>query len=208
MVKKKEVCESQHVLSALPFAENALEPVVSAYTVSIHYGKHHKGYCDALNGLITGTKFACMPLEKIIMESAGKDAESGIFNNAAQLWNHTFYWNCLRPQEGEGMPGLVKQKIEASFGTVEACKKEIVQAASKQFGSGWVWLVLDGKKLAVMKTSNADVPLTKGMTPLLVIDVWEHAYYLDYQNRRVEYVSALLDSRINWEFVATNIKEQ
>jgi Fe-Mn family superoxide dismutase len=195
-----------YVLPPLPYAENALEPVISANTISFHYGKHHKGYVDNLNKLIAGTEFAGLPLEKIITETAGKADKTAIFNNAAQTWNHTFYWNSLTPNGGGEPPAALKKKIEASFGTVDACKKELATAATGQFGSGWAWLVLDGGKLKVVKTSNADSPLTKGMKPLLTIDVWEHAYYLDYQNRRVDYVNAVLDKLINWNFAADNLK--
>jgi superoxide dismutase, Fe-Mn family len=193
------------VLPPLPYAENALEPVISVRTVSFHYSKHHKGYVDNLNKLVTGTEFAGMPLEKIITATAGKADEAAIFNNASQAWNHTFYWKSLTPNGGGEPPAVLKQKIEASFGSVDALKKELAAAATTQFGSGWAWLVLDGDKLKVIKTSNADSPLTKGMKPLLTIDVWEHAYYLDYQNRRADYVNAILDKLINWNFAADNL---
>jgi Fe-Mn family superoxide dismutase len=194
------------VLPPLPYAENALEPVISAKTIGFHYGKHHKGYVDNLNKLVVDTEFAGMPLEEIITATAGKADKAAVFNNASQAWNHTFYWNSLVQNGGGEPPAVLKTKIEASFGTVDACKKELAVAATTQFGSGWAWLVLDGDKLKVVKTGNADSPLTKGMKPLLVIDVWEHAYYLDYQNRRADYVSALLDKLINWNFVADNLK--
>lgn len=196
---------SMHILPALPYADNALEPVISANTISFHYGKHHKGYVDNLNKLITGTEFADLPLEKIIAETAGKADKIAIFNNAAQIWNHTLYWSSLSPKGGGEPPATLKKKIEASFGTLDACKKELAAAATTQFGSGWAWLVLDGDKLKVVKTGNADLPLTKGIKPLLVIDVWEHAYYLDYQNRRADYVNAVLDKVINWNFAANNL---
>jgi Fe-Mn family superoxide dismutase len=198
---------SVHILPPLPYADNALAPVISANTMSFHYGKHHKAYVDNLNKLIVGTEFADLPLEKIITETAGKVEKAPIFNNAAQAWNHTFYWNSLKPKGGGEPPAVLKKKIEASFGTVDACKKELAAAATTQFGSGWAWLVLDGEKLKVVKTSNADVPLTKGMKPLLNIDVWEHAYYLDYQNRRADYLNVLIDKLINWGFAADNLKK-
>jgi Fe-Mn family superoxide dismutase len=141
-------------------------------------------------------------LEKIITKTAGKADKTAIFNNAAQTWNHTFYWHSLRPKDGGEPPAVLKQKVEASFGTLNACKKELATAAMAQFGSGWVWLVLDGNKLKIVKTANADLPMTTGMKPLLTIDVWEHAYYLDYQNRRADYVNAVLDTLINWDFAA------
>ncbi|HBG27844.1 MAG: superoxide dismutase [Planctomycetes bacterium GWF2_41_51] len=196
---------SPHVLSTLPYADNSLEPVISAKTISFHYGKHHKGYVDNLNKLIAGTEFDDMPLEKIITETANKADKTQIFNNAAQTWNHTFYWHSLKLKGGSEPSAMLKKKIEASFSTVDACKKELATAAMAQFGSGWVWLVLDGDKLKVVKTNNADLPLTKGMKPLLTIDVWEHAYYLDYQNRRADYVNAVLDKLINWDFAAKNL---
>lgn len=193
-----------HVLPPLPYAENALDPVISANTLGFHHGKHHKTYVDNLNKLITGTDLADLPLEEIIASTAGNADKIGIFNNAAQIWNHTFYWNSLSRNGGGEPPAGLKQQIEASFGSVESCKKELVAAATTQFGSGWAWLVRDGDKLQVTKTSNADLPLTKGAKPLLTIDVWEHAYYLDYQNRRADYVNALLDKLINWSFAADN----
>jgi Fe-Mn family superoxide dismutase len=195
---------SPHVLAPLPYAENALEPVITAKTLSFHYGKHHKGYVDNLNKLIAGTEYADLSLEKIITSTAEKPERTAIFNNAAQTWNHTFYWNSLTPMGGGEPPAALKQKIEASFESVDACKKELASAAVSQFGSGWVWLVLDGGALKVVKTANADIPITMGFTPLLTIDVWEHAYYLDYQNRRVDYANAVLDKLINWEFALQN----
>jgi Fe-Mn family superoxide dismutase len=195
-----------YVLPPLPYAENALDPVISANTISFHYGKHHKGYVDNLNKLVVGTEFVGMPIEKIITETAGKADKVAIFNNASQAWNHAFYWKSLTPNGGGELPAALKIKIEASFGTVDACKKELATAATSQFGSGWVWLVLDGDKLKVVKTANADSPLTKGIKPLLTIDIWEHAYYLDYQNRRADYVNAVLDKLINWDFAADNLK--
>jgi Fe-Mn family superoxide dismutase len=196
---------SWHVLPLLPYADNALEPVIFATTIGFHYGKHHKGYVDNLNKLVAGTEFAELTLEKIIAATAGKVDKTAIFNNAAQTWNHTFYWRSLRPKGGGEPPAVLKQKIEAAFGTLDACKKEFTTAATTQFGSGWAWLVLDGDKLKVVKTGNADSPLTKGMKPLLNIDVWEHAYYLDYQNRRADYVTAVLDKLINWDFATRNL---
>ncbi|MBS0355590.1 MAG: superoxide dismutase [Proteobacteria bacterium] len=193
------------VLPALPYAENALNPVISANTIGFHYGKHHKAYVDNLNKLIAGSDLADLPLEKIIAAVAGKADKTAIFNNAAQTWNHTFYWHSLRPNGGGEPPAVLKQRIEASFGSVDGLKKELATAATGQFGSGWAWLVADGDKLKVVKTSNADVPLTAGLKPLLTIDVWEHAYYLDYQNRRADYVSAVLDKLINWEFALKNL---
>jgi Fe-Mn family superoxide dismutase len=194
-----------HVLPPLPYAENALDPVISASTIGFHYGKHHKGYVATLNKLIAGTELADLSLENLIVETAGKADKVAIFNNAAQAWNHTFYWRSLRAKGGGEPSAALKQRIEASFGSFDACKKELATAATTQFGSGWVWLVLEADKLKVVKTGNADTPLTTGATPLLTIDVWEHAYYLDYQNRRADYANAVLDKLINWGFAADNL---
>ena len=194
-----------HLLPPLPYADNALDPVISANTISFHYGKHHKGYVDNLNKLIAGTEFADMPLEKIVSATAGKPDKGAIFNNAAQTWNHTFYWQSLKPKGGGEPPAALKQKIEAAFGSLEAFKKELANAAVTQFASGWAWLVKDGDKLKVMKTGNADTPITQSLKPLLTIDVWEHAYYLDYQNRRADYVNAVIEKLLNWEFAAENL---
>lgn len=196
--------KAPHVLPPLPYPDNALDPVISANTLGFHYGKHHKAYVDNLNKLIAGTELADLSLEEVIAATAGKSDKAGIFNNAAQVWNHTFYWNSLSPKGGGEPPAALKQKIEASFGSVDACRKELATAATTQFGSGWAWLVKDGDKLQVVKTGNAELPLTKGATPLLTIDVWEHAYYLDYQNRRPDYVNAVLEKLINWSFAADN----
>jgi Fe-Mn family superoxide dismutase len=196
-----------HTLPPLPYADNALEPVITANTLSFHYGKHHKTYVDNLNKLVAGTEFAGLALEKIITSTAGLAEKAAIFNNAAQIWNHTFYWNSLAPKGGGEPPAAFKQKLEVSFGSVDACKKELASAAVSQFGSGWAWLVFDGNLLKVIKTANAGLPQTLGMKPLLAIDVWEHAYYLDYQNRRADYVNAVLDKLINWEFALKNASE-
>ena len=194
-----------HVLPPLPYVESALDPVISANTLGFHYGKHHKGYVDTLNRLIAGTALANLSLEEVIAETAGKADKVAIFHNAEQTWNHTFYWRSLRAKGGGEPPVALKQRIEASFGNLDACKKELATAATTQFGSGWAWLVLDGDKLKVVKTGNAETPLAKGAKPLLTIDVWEHAYYLDYQNRRADYVNAVLEKLINWGFAADNL---
>jgi len=195
------------VLPPLPYAENALEPIITAKTMSFHYGKHHKAYVDNLNKLIAGTEYAALSLEKIITSTAGKPEKAAIFNNAAQNWNHTFYWKSMSPKGGGEPPAALKSKIEAAFGSVDACKKELASMAVSQFGSGWAWLVLEGDELKVVKTANADMPMSMGLKPLLVIDVWEHAYYLDYQNRRADYVNIVLDKLINWEFALQNASE-
>ena len=193
------------LLPSLPYEQSALQPVISANTLSFHYGKHHKTYVDTLNKLVTGTQFSDMPLEQIIKATADQADRTAIFNNAAQAWNHTFYWHSLKPKGGGEPPAVLERLMESSFGSVEACKKELAGAAMGQFGSGWAWLVLDGGKLKVVKTGNAHTPLTQAAKPLLTIDVWEHAYYLDYQNRRADYVNAVLDSLVNWEFAAENL---
>jgi superoxide dismutase, Fe-Mn family len=195
---------SSNALPPLPYADNALEPVISANTIGFHYGRHHRGYVDNLAKLVAGTEYADLPLERIIASTAGRPEGAAIFNNAAQVWNHTFYWNSMRAKGGGEPPAALKERIEATFGSVDACRKELASAAVSQFGSGWAWLVLDGGKLRVVRTANADVPLTTGMKPLLTVDVWEHAYYLDYQNRRADYVNAVLDKLINWEFALQN----
>jgi superoxide dismutase, Fe-Mn family len=192
-------------LAPLPYPENALEPVISGKTLSVHYGKHHRAYVDTTNKLIAGTDLANRPLDQIVRATAGKADRVTIFHNAAQAWNHDFYWRCLKPKGGGEPPPVLKRKMEAAFGSVEACRKELADYALAQFGSGWAWLVIDGVELKVVKTDNADTPLTQGMKPLLAIDVWEHAYYLDYQNRRADHVKALIDQLANWEFAAANL---
>lgn len=194
-----------HVLPALPYLENALDPVISANTVAFHYGKHHRGYVDNLNRLVAGSAFADTPLAQIVRATAARAEQAAVFNNAAQIWNHTFYWQSLKPRGGGEPPAMLRQRLEASFGSVDACRKEFAAAALAQFASGWAWLVADGDRIRVVRTSNAETPLTTGVKPLLTIDVWEHAYYLDYQNRRADYVNAVLDRLINWEFALQNL---
>jgi len=185
-------------LPALPYAQDALAPVISAQTVGFHYGKHHQGYVTALNKLLPGTPFAGKPLEEVVRGSAGKAEFTAIFNNAAQIWNHTFYWQSLAPQGGKPSAALAAA-IDAAFGSLDACKAALADAAMKQFGSGWAWLVAEKGALKVIKTPNAETPLTQpGVTPLLTIDVWEHAYYLDWQNRRADHVKAVLEKGVNW----------
>lgn len=190
---------------ALPYGESALEPVVSAKTVSFHYGKHTLGYFDNANKLVADTPLAGQPLEKVFLEAAKDPRLLGLFRNAAQAWNHVFYWNGLKA--GGGAPsGKLAKAIETSFGGLEGCRKALTEAAVSQFGSGWAWLVVDpAGKLSVVKTDNADNPMQDGLIPLWVIDVWEHAYYLDYQNRRADYVKGVLEKLVNWEFVAKNL---
>jgi Fe-Mn family superoxide dismutase len=192
-------------LPTLPYADNALAPVISANTIGFHYGKHHKTYVDNLNNLVKGTDLEGQSLEAIVAATAGKADKVGVFNNAAQVWNHTFYWNCLRQTGGGAPPAKLAQMIDAGFGSFDNFKKEFAQACVTQFGSGWGWLVADGNALKVVKTANAEVPIGKGQKPLLTIDVWEHAYYLDYQNRRADYVNAVIDKLLNWQFAEENL---
>jgi Fe-Mn family superoxide dismutase len=186
-----------HELPALPYAKNALEPYISAETLEYHYGKHHQTYVTNLNNLIAGTEFENLPLEDLIRKSSG-----GIFNNAAQVWNHTFYWNSLKPNGGDAPTGALADAINSAFGSFEQFKEEFTKCAVTTFGSGWAWLVknADGS-LSLVSTSNAGCPLTTGQTPILTCDVWEHAYYIDYRNARPKYVEAFW-SLVNWEFAA------
>lgn len=192
-------------LPPLPYADTALEPLISANTLSFHYGKHHKTYVDNLNKLVEGKDLAQMSLEQIIAASAGKPDMAGVFNNAAQIWNHTFYWNSLKPNGGGKPTGAVAAAIDKDLGGYDKFKTDFAAAAVTQFGSGWAWLVSDAGTLKIVKTGNAEVPLTKGQKPLLTIDVWEHAYYLDYQNLRAKYVEALIDKLLNWDFANANL---
>jgi Fe-Mn family superoxide dismutase len=191
-------------LPDLPYPKDALEPVISARTLDFHYGKHHQGYVNNLNRLIAGTPMDSMPLEKIITATADDAEMANIFNNAAQVWNHTFFWKSLSPS-GRSVPSELQSAIDKSFGGMDGFKKELAQAAVTQFGSGWAWLVREGDDLKVVKTPNAGCPLTAGQIPLLTIDVWEHAYYLDYQNRRGDYVEAVIERLLNWEFARENL---
>ncbi|HOF39091.1 MAG TPA: superoxide dismutase [Candidatus Hydrogenedentes bacterium] len=187
-------------LPSLPFSRSALEPIISAETLEFHYGKHHQAYVNNLNALVEGKPEAKMPLDELIMK-----AEGGVFNNAAQVWNHTFYWNCLKPGGGGEPSGALAEAIDRDFGSFDAFKEEFSGAAAKLFGSGWAWLVLDDGKLKIAQTSNADLPMKHGQTALLTIDVWEHAYYIDYRNARPKYIEAVLDNLINWDFVEQNL---
>jgi superoxide dismutase, Fe-Mn family len=193
-------------LPPLPYAEDALEPAYSARTISFHYGKHHKTYVDTLNKLTEGSDLAGKPLEDVIKAVAGDAAKTPIFNNAAQVWNHTFFWNCMKPGGGGAPPAGVATCLDASFGSHESLVEKFKAAAVGRFGSGWAWIVLDAKGVpTIMSTPNAETPITSGLKPLLVVDVWEHAYYLDYQNRRPDWVQAYFDKLVNWEFVEENL---
>jgi len=192
-------------LPALPYEKNALEPHISARTLEFHYGKHHQTYVTKLNEAIADTPLAAQTLEEIITGTAGDDARTGIFNNAAQVWNHSFYWKCMKPGGGGAPTGTLAARIDAELGGLESLSEALKAAAMGRFGSGWAWLVEDQGKLAITSTGNADLPLAHGQKALLTIDVWEHAYYLDYQNRRPDYVNAFLTHLINWDFVASNL---
>jgi superoxide dismutase, Fe-Mn family len=194
-------------LPSLPFESGALEPYYSAQTLSFHHGKHHKAYVDNLNKLIAGTELEGKALEEIIQATAGDAARAGVFNNAAQVWNHTFFWHSMKPGGGGKPEGELARLIEASFGSYEAFAEQFKATAVGRFGSGWGWLVLEEGGLKVVNTLNAETPMTQGQTALLTVDVWEHAYYLDYQNRRPDYVQAFLDHLANWEFAAQNLAQ-
>ncbi len=192
-------------LPDLPYDLSALEPHISARTLEFHYGKHHQTYVNNLNNLVKETPMSSLTLENVIQQAAGDASQMGIFNNAAQVWNHSFYWNCMTPNGGGSPEGALKEKIIASFGSVEKFKEKFRQAAISQFGSGWAWLIEENGAVLISKTSNADLPLAHGQKALLTCDVWEHAYYLDYQNRRPDYVTTFLDELVNWDFVASQL---
>jgi Fe-Mn family superoxide dismutase len=189
-------------LPPLPYAKSALEPHISANTLDFHHGKHHQAYVTNLNNLTKESALASQSLEEVIRGTAGDAAKAGIFNNAAQVWNHSFYWNCMRPGGGGAPSGDLAAAITQAFGSFDTFGNEFKTACVSQFGSGWGWLVLADGGLKIVKTANADLPLAHGQTALLTCDVWEHAYYLDYQNRRPDYVQAFLDHLVNWDFVA------
>jgi Fe-Mn family superoxide dismutase len=190
-------------LPKLPWDEAALDPVISARTIQFHYGKHHKAYVDKTNELVAGTKFAGMPLEELV-RAAEREKNQPLFNNAAQVWNHTFFWNCLRPG-GSKPSGDIAARLDKDLGGHDKFAEAFAKAAVGQFGSGWAWLVDKGGKLEIVTTPNAVTPLTGEATPLLTLDVWEHAYYLDYQNRRPDFAKAVIEKLLNWEFAAQNL---
>jgi len=192
-------------LPNLPYAENALEPHYSAKTIGFHYGKHHKAYVDNLNKLTPGTPLDGKSLEDIVMASAGDASRVGVFNNSAQVWNHTFFWSCMKPGGGGRPTGEVARRIDQAFGSYEKFAEQFKATAVGRFGSGWGWLVLDAGTLKIVSTANADTPMASKQSALLTVDVWEHAYYLDYQNRRPDFVQAFLDHLVNWDFVAGNL---
>ncbi len=194
-------------LPELPYAKNALEPHMSQSTLEFHHDKHHKAYVDNLNKEIAGTELEGKSLEDVILASAKDSAKVKVFNNAAQVWNHAFFWNCLTPKNGGGQPsGKIAEKITQAFGSYEKFAEEFKNAAVTQFGSGWAWLVEENGALKITKTGNADLPLAHGQKALLTIDVWEHAYYLDFQNRRPDFTASFLQNLVNWDFVNQNLE--
>jgi len=192
-------------LPPLPYVLDALSPHINAETLSIHHGKHHQAYVTNGNKLIEGTEYAAMDAAAILQATAGKADKIGIFNNAAQTWNHSFYWNSMKPGGGGSPSGAIAQKIDADLGGYDNFREQFARAGATQFGSGWAWLVMSNGKLEVRATPNAENPLTSGATPLLTMDVWEHAYYLDFQNRRPDYIKTFLDNLINWDFANQNL---
>lgn len=192
-------------LPELPYAPTALEPHITAETLSFHHGKHHQAYVTNLNNLLKDSDWVNLSLEEIIKKSAADSSKTGIFNNAAQIWNHTFYWHSMKSGGGGAPTGKIAEKIMADFGSFDAFKEQFKNAATTQFGSGWAWLVLDNGTLKITKTGNADLPMVHGQTALVTIDVWEHAYYLDFQNRRPDYITTFLDHLINWDFANQNL---
>ena len=192
-------------IPALPYPEDALEPVISAKTLSFHYGKHTKTYYDNMNKALEGKTAAGLTLEKVFLDAAKDAAAAGLFNNAAQAWNHTFYFAGLKKGGGGAPTGKLADAIKAAFGGLEEFKKALIEAATTQFGSGWAWLVAENGVLKVVKTPNAMNPMVNNQKPLWTVDVWEHAYYLDYQNRRADYVKDVLEKLVNWDFVAKNL---
>ncbi len=193
-------------LPPLPYDQDALEPSgMSARTLEFHYGKHHATYVNTLNNLVKDTELADKSLEEIIKTTFKDSSKAGVFNNAAQVWNHTFYWNGIKPNGGGSPSGELADKINASFGSLDKFKEEFKNAGATQFGSGWAWLIKDGDTLKVTKTPNAENPLAHGQSALLTMDVWEHAYYLDYPNSRPNYMQNSVDHLINWDFVAQNL---
>ncbi|MEO0982931.1 MAG: superoxide dismutase [Pseudomonadota bacterium] len=195
-------------LPALPYARDGLAPHISEQTLDFHYGKHHQAYVTNLNKLLEGSGDADAALEDVVRGSAGDPAKAGVFNNAAQVWNHTFYWHSMKPGGGGAPTGKVAELIDRDFGSYDAFKEQFAAAGATQFGSGWAWLVAVGGKLEIRKTPNAETPLTEdGVTPLLTMDVWEHAYYLDYQNARPKYIETFLGELVNWDFANQNLAD-
>lgn len=192
-------------LPPLPYPKNALEPYTSAQTLEFHHGKHHQAYVTNLNNMVKGSPMENQSLEEIIQATAKDGSKAGIFNNAAQVWNHTFFWNCMKPGGGGNPSGDIAQAIDRDLGGLAKFKEDFKAAAVSQFGSGWAWLVASGGKVQITKTPNAVDPLAEGQTALLTCDVWEHAYYLDYQNRRPDHLTAAIDQLLNWDYANENL---
>ena len=192
-------------LPPLPYPMNALEPHMSARTLEFHHGKHHKAYVDNANKMVQDTPLANKSLEEVIQATGKDESKQGLFNNVAQIWNHNFFWKSMRPKGGGRPTGDLARAIEETFGAYDKFREAFKTAGATQFGSGWAWLVFEGGKLKVAKTANAVNPLVQGSKPLLTYDVWEHAYYLDYQNRRPDFIDAFIDHLVNWDFAAENL---
>ena len=192
-------------LPSLPYAKDALAPHMSAETLDFHHGKHHQTYVTNLNNLIKDTDLQNSSLEEIVIKSSKDSSMAGIFNNAGQHWNHILFWQCMKPNGGGAIPSELEKKLNEDFGSVDKFKEAFIQAGTTQFGSGWAWLAVNNGKLVVTKSANASNPLVDGMKPILGCDVWEHSYYIDYRNRRPDYLKAFLESLVNWEFVASQL---
>jgi len=192
-------------LPSLPYANDALAPYMSAETLDFHHGKHHQTYVTNLNNLIKDTDLQNSSLEEIVVKSSKDSSMAGIFNNAGQHWNHILFWQCMKPNGGGSIPSELEKKLNEDFGSVDKFKEAFIQAGTTQFGSGWAWLAVNNGKLVVTKSANASNPLVDGMKPILGCDVWEHSYYIDYRNKRPDYLKAFLDSLVNWEFVASQL---
>lgn len=192
-------------LPSLPYEKDALAPYMSSETLDFHHGKHHQTYVTNLNNLVKDSDMQDASLEDIVVKSSKDSSMAGIFNNAGQHWNHILFWQCMKPNGGGGMPSELENRINSDFGSVDQFKEAFVQAGTTQFGSGWAWLAIDNGKLVVTKSANASNPLVDGMKPILGCDVWEHSYYIDYRNKRPDYLKAFLDNLVNWEFVASQL---
>ena len=192
-------------LPSLPYANDALAPYMSSETLDFHHGKHHQTYVTNLNNLVKDTDLKDSSLEEIVVKSSKDSSMAGIFNNAGQHWNHILFWQCMKPNGGGSMPSELESRITSDLGGIDQFKEAFIQAGTTQFGSGWAWLAIDNGKLVVTKSPNASNPLVDGMKPILGCDVWEHSYYIDYRNKRPDYLKAFLDSLVNWEFVASQL---
>ena len=192
-------------LPSLPYANDALAPYMSAETLDFHHGKHHQTYVTNLNNLLKDNELQGASLEDIVIKSSKDTSMAGIFNNAGQHWNHIMFWQCMKPNGGGSIPSELEARLNSDFGSVDQFKEAFIQAGTTQFGSGWAWLAIDNGKLVVTKSANASNPLVDGMKPILGCDVWEHSYYIDYRNKRPDYLKAFLDSLVNWEFVASQL---